>query len=55
VCSSDLKYWDLYSDHFASLRGDRDDAFRRLFGEEFALAYEKQSDFIKRNRGKKTP
>ena len=48
------KYWDLYSDHFAGLRGDRDDAFRRLFGEEFALAYEKQSDFIKRNRGKKT-
>ena len=47
------KYWDLYSDHFAGLRGDRDDAFRRLFGEEFALAYEKQSDFIKRNRGKK--
>src|SRR6202035_6138529 len=37
------KYWDLYSDHFAGLRGDRDDAFRRLFGEEFALAYEKQS------------
>jgi type VI secretion system FHA domain protein len=48
------KYWDLYSDYYAALRGDRDDAFRRLFGEEFALAYEKQSDFIKRNRGKKT-
>jgi len=48
------KYWDLYSDYYAALRGDRDDAFRRLFGEEFALAYEKQCDFIKRNRGKKT-
>ena len=49
------KYWDMYKDYYEGLRGDRDDAFRRLFGEEFALAYEKQSDFIKRNRGKKTP
>jgi type VI secretion system protein ImpI len=49
------KYWELYGDYFAGLRGDRDDAFRRLFGEEFALAYEKQVDLIKRSRGKKPP
>ena len=38
------KYWDQYKDYFAGLQGDREDAFRRLFGEEFALAYEKQVD-----------
>jgi type VI secretion system FHA domain protein len=48
------KYWDQYADYFAALRGDRDDAFRRLFGEEFALAYEKQVELIKRTRGNKT-
>ncbi len=49
------KYWDQYADYFAALRGDRDDAFRRLFGEEFALAYEKQIELIKRSRGNKKP
>jgi type VI secretion system FHA domain protein len=44
------KYWDLYTDYFAGLRGDRDDAFRRLFGEEFAAAYEKQVEVLKRGR-----
>jgi type VI secretion system FHA domain protein len=47
------RYWDQYADYFAALRGDRDDAFRRLFGEEFALAYDKQIELIKRSRGKK--
>jgi type VI secretion system FHA domain protein len=45
------KYWDQYKDYFAGLQGDREDAFRRLFGEEFALAYEKQVELIKRSRG----
>jgi len=44
------KYWDQYKTYFAGLQGDRDDAFRRLFGEEFALAYEKQVELIKRSR-----
>jgi type VI secretion system FHA domain protein len=44
------KYWDQYAAYFGELKGDRDDAFRRLFGEEFALAYEKQVDLIKRSR-----
>ena len=44
------KYWDQYKNYFAGLQGDRDDAFRRLFGEEFALAYEKQVELIKRSR-----
>jgi type VI secretion system FHA domain protein len=47
------KYWDQYKDYFAGLQGDREDAFRRLFGEEFALAYEKQVELIKRSRDNK--
>jgi type VI secretion system protein len=35
------KYWDLYRDTYAEL-GDGDTAFRRLFGDEFAQAYEEQ-------------
>jgi type VI secretion system protein ImpI len=33
------------------LIGDPDETFRRLFGEEFADAYEKQLDALKRSRG----
>jgi type VI secretion system FHA domain protein len=47
-------YWEHYGDYFSGLRGDRDDAFRRLFGEEFALAYEKQVALLKRS-GQKSP
>ena len=41
------KYWDLYEDHFAELRSDPEDTFRRLFGEVFAEAYEKQLERLK--------
>jgi type VI secretion system FHA domain protein len=47
-------HWELYGDYFSGLKGDRDDAFRRLFGEEFALAYEKQIALLKRS-GQKSP
>ena len=40
--SAKSKYWDLYGDRYAQLRGDADDTFRRLFGDAFAEAYEKQ-------------
>jgi type VI secretion system FHA domain protein len=35
------KYWDLYREMFEGL-GDDDATFRRLFGDEFAQAYEEQ-------------
>ena len=35
------KYWDLYREMYAEL-GDDDATFRRLFGDEFAQAYEEQ-------------
>ncbi|HKE46334.1 MAG TPA: type VI secretion system-associated FHA domain protein TagH [Steroidobacteraceae bacterium] len=47
---SKMKYWELYGAMFAELAGDREDSFRRLFGEEFAKAYEEQLERLKRNR-----
>ncbi|HEY6924509.1 MAG TPA: type VI secretion system-associated FHA domain protein TagH [Steroidobacteraceae bacterium] len=40
------KYWDFYVDRFAQLSKDAD-AFRRLFGDVFAAAYEKQLERLK--------
>jgi type VI secretion system FHA domain protein len=53
--SAKSKYWDLYVERFAQLGGDADDTFRRLFGDVFAEAYEKQLERLKalaRNTGK---
>jgi type VI secretion system protein ImpI len=43
-------YWDRYAERYEDLSKDRDDTFRRLFGEEFARAYEQQLSVLKRNR-----
>jgi type VI secretion system FHA domain protein len=48
--TSKLRYWDLYADWFEELSGDADGAFQRLFGEEFASAYEQQLETLKRGR-----
>jgi type VI secretion system FHA domain protein len=45
------RYWELYAQRFEELTADRDDTFRRLFGEEFARAYEQQLAALKRTRG----
>jgi type VI secretion system FHA domain protein len=45
--SAKSKYWDLYADRFAHLGSDADDTFRRLFGDVFAEAYEKQLERLK--------
>jgi type VI secretion system protein ImpI len=50
--ASKLRYWDLYTDVFEEMASDPDTTFRRLFGEEFATAYERQLDELKRGRGK---
>ena len=46
------RYWDQYELDYQELTEDRDTAFQRLFGLEFAKAYEKQLDALKRNRAK---
>jgi type VI secretion system FHA domain protein len=53
--STKAKYWDLYAERFSQLGADADDTFRRLFGDVFAEAYEKQLERLKllgRNGGK---
>jgi type VI secretion system FHA domain protein len=37
-----MRYWDLYRDKYGVLAKDADASFRKLFGEEFAKAYEEQ-------------
>jgi type VI secretion system FHA domain protein len=51
--ASKSRYWDLFEEYCRELETDRDTSFRRLFGEEFAAAYESQLDKLKRNRDRK--
>jgi type VI secretion system FHA domain protein len=51
--SSKSRYWDLFEEYCRELGGDRESAFRRLFGEEFGSAYESQLDKLKRSRDRK--
>lgn len=44
------KYWERYRDNFETLIKDPDDCFRRLFGDEFARAYEEQLARLKSAR-----
>ncbi|HET8746062.1 MAG TPA: type VI secretion system-associated FHA domain protein TagH [Ramlibacter sp.] len=44
------KYWEKYREHFEGLVKDPDDCFRRLFGDEFARAYEEQLARLKSAR-----
>ena len=37
-----LRYWDLYRDKYSNLAKDAQHAFRTLFGDAFAKAYEEQ-------------
>ncbi len=41
---------EMYSERFREMAADRDETFRRLFGEEFARAYEQQLAVLKRGR-----
>ena len=44
-------YWERYAEKYSEMTADRDETFRRLFGEEFARAYEQQLSVLKRTRG----
>jgi len=44
------KYWEKYQDNFDGLMKDPDECFRRLFGDEFARAYEEQLSRLKSAR-----
>jgi type VI secretion system FHA domain protein len=47
-----LRYWDAYRDRLRELLQDKDATFRKLFGEEFAAAYEAQLRRLKESAGK---
>jgi len=44
-------HWERYTERYQEMANDRDETFRRLFGEEFARAYEQQLSVLKRGRG----
>jgi type VI secretion system protein ImpI len=44
------RYWERYRDNFETLVKDPDECFRRLFGDEFARAYEAQLARLKSSR-----
>jgi type VI secretion system protein ImpI len=46
-----LRYWELYRDACTAMFDDPEASFRRLFGEEFAKAYEEQLKRLKADRG----
>jgi type VI secretion system FHA domain protein len=50
-----LRYWDLYRERLENLLKDREATFRRLFGEEFAQAYEEQLRQLKARASAGTP
>jgi type VI secretion system protein ImpI len=44
------KYWELYTERFSRFGKDADDTFRRLFGDFFAEAYERQLERLKKEQ-----
>jgi type VI secretion system protein ImpI len=47
-----FRYWELYADLFEELSADPNATFQRMFGEAFAVAYEKQLEALKVGRGR---
>jgi type VI secretion system FHA domain protein len=45
-----MRYWRHYVDLFETLTGEADSAFQRLFGEEFAQAYERHLETARHRR-----
>ncbi|CAN5186485.1 hypothetical protein BH09PSE6_BH09PSE6_16410 [soil metagenome] len=45
------KLWELYLEHYKSLRAEAEDDFHELFGKAFVEAYEAQIDRLDRSRG----
>jgi type VI secretion system protein ImpI len=46
-----LRYWDLYRERRHDIVKDPEESFRRLFGEQFARAYEEQLRQLKSKEG----
>lgn len=46
------KLWDLYLQHFETIRNEAQDDFQNLFGKAFVAAYEQQLERLKREKNK---
>lgn len=46
--SRKAKLWDMYVQHFESIRGDAEEGFHELYGKAFIAAYEKQVERLRR-------
>jgi type VI secretion system FHA domain protein len=48
-----MRYWDMYRDKYGALAQDAEGAFRQLFGDDFANAYEEHLDRLRaKSRGR---
>ena len=50
--SSSSQYWEMYKDLYDDMTQDADANFQRLFGDEFARAYEEQMQRLTSGRGR---
>jgi type VI secretion system FHA domain protein len=44
------RYWEAFEDYYREMTADSDDCFRRLFGDQFARAYEEQIQLLRSAR-----
>ena len=52
--TSRLRYWELFRERYEEITRDPDVTFRRLFGEEFAKAYDEQLRRLKAEAGERS-
>jgi type VI secretion system FHA domain protein len=45
------RYWEAFEEYYKEATADADDCFRRLFGDQFARAYEEQIQSLRAGRG----
>jgi type VI secretion system FHA domain protein len=45
------RYWEAFEEYYKEATADADDCFRRMFGDQFARAYEEQIQRLRAGRG----
>jgi type VI secretion system protein ImpI len=53
--SAQGRYWESFEEYYREATADSDDCFRRLFGDQFARAYEEQIQLLRSARGRTKP
>jgi type VI secretion system FHA domain protein len=48
--STQGKYWEAFEEYYREMTSDGDDCFRRMFGDQFARAYEEQIQLLRSAR-----